>query len=348
MSPRARSLIAASSPRWILPLAALFVSIIIPAEARAGLALGDASKYNVFVFDDFYQSNSNAGGKVAVGGNANFTGGFSVATQIPGSNPVDDRVVTGGNLNWTGGATVFNNGVGNGLGNIRTGGTASIGGGVGYNQKNTGNLPFSFNAVEGLLKGNSAFWGNLAANGIVSSTPWGALKLSGTNPTLNVFNLDGPTQMSGLSTLTFEGIPAGATVLVNVLGNPGDLKDFSFDLGGADVSKILFNFVNATSLSVQNVSFMGSILAPYAAMTFHNGQINGNVIVNSLGTQSGRSNGSFNAMDGTKSLLFVGDLPDPSPTAAPEPGSLALAGVGGALLVFWRRKQSRSRMRASS
>ncbi|WP_420933898.1 collagen-binding domain-containing protein [Alteromonas sp. A081] len=53
---------------------------------------------------------------------------------------------------------------------------------------------------------------------------------------------------------------------------------------GLYTNNILFNFVDATDVTLHSVGVKGSVLAPYAQLNFYNGHIDGNVIANSLVT----------------------------------------------------------------
>ena len=57
---------------------------------------------------------------------------------------------------------------------------------------------------------------------------------------------------------------------------------------------MLFNFVDATSLSLNAIAFKGSILAPLADTVFYDGQIDGNFIVKSLSSPIGEFTGQIN------------------------------------------------------
>lgn len=53
---------------------------------------------------------------------------------------------------------------------------------------------------------------------------------------------------------------------------------------GLYTNNILFNFVDADFLTLHSVGVKGSVLAPYAELSFYNGHVDGNVIANSLVT----------------------------------------------------------------
>ena len=91
-------------------------------------------------------------------------------------------------------------------------------------------------------------------------------------------------------------------------------------------AQMLWNFVDLSQLSLNGLSWRGSILAPLATMHLANGNINGQVMVNTLYTSQG---GEYH------NHAFTGDLPVDEPTPAPsvpEPTDLALVGVASLLL----------------
>jgi choice-of-anchor A domain-containing protein len=53
---------------------------------------------------------------------------------------------------------------------------------------------------------------------------------------------------------------------------------------GLYTNNILFNFVDAKDLTLHSVGVKGSVLAPYAELSFYNGHVDGNVIANRLVT----------------------------------------------------------------
>lgn len=94
--------------------------------------------------------------------------------------------------------------------------------------------------------------------------------------------------------------------------------------GKTDKQRVLFNFYTATSLAISGISVKGSILAPNAAVTFGNGNVEGNLIAREL-TGSGEAH----------NFLFSGSLPEIS---IPEPSVLALAGASLVLAGTRRRR----------
>ena len=97
-------------------------------------------------------------------------------------------------------------------------------------------------------------------------------------------------------------------------------------LGSTDARHILFNYFEATQLSVAGVGISGTVLAPHAATTFNWAQIDGQLITNSL-----------NGTGEVHNQLFGGDLTAASGMMVPEPAAPLLGGLG--LLALLRRRR---------
>lgn len=332
---------------------ALAVSAL-PVRAEAIVTLAAiAGQYNVFVLGSMGTSGSpytsDSEGPMAVGGNL-FLQDFTVASSSANGGPalvvggnvtqtrgtINGAVFIGGNANFTtnaGGTTV--NGNLNVLGTLvsaptQVTGTTSTGAGAGP-------LPINFQTVGDDLKAASLA---LATAGYTSQGLPGTVvqngsqfTLTGTGAGINFFSMT-TAQLSQLGSGSFTiNLPAGATAIINVsgqtaqIGSPGN---FGFFYNGVAADHVLFNFFEATTLSMQ--SFDGSILAPLATVTFTNGQMNGALMagaVNSLTYQ----NGEFH------NVLFEGLLPTPPATTTqitpvPEPASLLMFGAAGLILLL--------------
>src|SRR5262249_46642536 len=129
------------------------------------------------------------------------------------------------------------------------------------------------------LTARSAAWAALAANGTSTDT-YGTLGLTGTDPSLDVFRIsaDALASANGLNL----SAPAGATVLVNVPGTTAQVQSFGMTVSGTDLRHLLFNSPEAPALTVAAINFQGSVLAPRAAVTFNNGNLEGTLVAQSL------------------------------------------------------------------
>lgn len=63
---------------------------------------------------------------------------------------------------------------------------------------------------------------------------------------------------------------------------------------GKFTNNILFNFVDATDITFHSVGIKGSVLAPYANVSFYNGQVDGNLIAKNLSSPDGEFTGQVN------------------------------------------------------
>jgi choice-of-anchor A domain-containing protein len=197
----------------------------------------------------------------------------------------------------------------------------------------TGHTPIAigvdFASAQNALTQESLYWATLPGSVPVAS--YGSITATGTNPTLNVFNLSGAV-LASANGLTICA-PAGSTVLLNITGTTDSLSNFQINLtGGVDDNHVLYNFYQATTITDNNVSIEGSLLAPYAAFTGNNSHINGTLIANSL-------SGQFEQHQD----LFQGDVP--STSNAPETGTVTMLITGVCLIAVGK---SRFRQRHDS
>lgn len=331
-----------------LALVGLLSSLAGVSVAHASL-LGTAGEYGEFILGNSTRWSVDAHGKVAVGGNADFTGGFAVATQQPTSttnlvvggtlnangSSVRGNIVTGGNSTYTQ-PTVHGNFSSNGSLTLGNGGT--VNGSVRYAASYSRNgttvsgsetggvttpLPVDF-AVEGAyLKALS-----LAQVNPLDPTPtfqWGQMFVTG-GAGANFYNLTGTDLASSTGGFVINA-PGGSTVVLNVSGSGFTIPNTGLTLnGGVALTDILWNFHEATALTIQG-SANGSFLAPLASISTTYGAFNGNLIAASLTGQIE----THTVINGNQTF-FDGDLR----SVVPEPASLGMllvATIGGAGLL---------------
>lgn len=145
---------------------------------------GLANEYNVFVFGNMTLSNTDAEGRVAVGGAAtlsNYGVGAGI-TPLPPAN-TDPSFVVGGAVNVSAGS--------NASGNTVISPTSTV---INYTMGNPNGAlitgtPINFSEAEQYLMCASVFWATLEPNG-VGEVVFGQLNLTGTDDTLNVFTFE--------------------------------------------------------------------------------------------------------------------------------------------------------------
>ncbi|MFJ2590436.1 choice-of-anchor A family protein [Streptomyces sp. NPDC087538] len=296
-------------------------------------AFGIAGKYGEFVLGDDVHT-PDAEGAVAVGGNADFRGGFSAANELTAAE-VDalpgraSLVVRGDLLNGSSVTAVMK-------------GNAVVGGKVsdralemhsGTFGKNAGLI--DFDAEFGKLRAYSAALAKEPATGGTEVELSGSkLTLEGGNTTRNIFKVTAD-QLEAAKDIYLK-VPAGSTTVVNVSGTTYDMAKAGttgfFLSGGQDYvlddklqsasdgkvrARLLWNFPEATTVTKSSqAAWPGSVLAPGTHLELGTGApVNGSVWVASLHGSGGAE---------THHFPFTGCLPETggtTPPATPTPGN---------------------------
>lgn len=111
------------------------------------------------------------------------------------------------------------------------------------------------------------------ANGGTVVRPWGEIELTGTHEMLNIFDVKG-SDLSAATKLSIN-VPAGSSALVNVDGGVVSFGPSGSHYVGATASKTVFNFFEATDLTIGSVSIDGQVVAPFANVDVRGGDIEG-------------------------------------------------------------------------
>ncbi|MHC3462145.1 choice-of-anchor A family protein [Streptomyces flavovirens] len=335
----ATAAIAALGGALVLGLTAVPAAQAAPATSADCTtdAFGIAGKYGEFVLGDDVHS-PDAEGAVAVGGNADFTGGFSVANELSAAEvdalPGRASLVVRGDLVNGGSATVVMKG------------DAVVGGAVKDRKVELHNGTFSrkadlidFEAEFAKLRSySSALAGESATSGTKVVLDGPKLTLEGSAGDRNVFSV--PVEQLEKAKEVFIKVPAGATTVVNVGGQGYDMaaagttgfflsggQDFVLDdklqsaSEGKVRAKLLWNFPDATKV-VKNsqAAWPGSVLAPKAHFELGTAApVNGSVWVASLHGSGGAE---------THHFPFTGCLPEVPGTETPSPGGTPSEGTG--------------------
>lgn len=267
-------------------------------------ALGSIGKPSAYYGSDFQ-------GIAGAGGDAFFSNFSLNSNNTPSSAAF--ALFTGGNVNLNSGS--FNNGgveAGGNIylnnasvkGNISSGGDLSGNSGQISGQvtlagkKNSGaNL-----VIHGALQQNQAytalfdhanasdyftkaskFWSELSSTATTSSQ-YGLISVHGLTSGRNIVNLS-LADINNSYGIALNG-PADAFVIFNIDGQPiagkDAMKALSLQLnGGISFDDILFNLVNAQTISLQGGNYT-SLLAPLTDVTFSSGLLTGNLIANNL------------------------------------------------------------------
>ena len=237
--------------------------------------LGIAAPYNLFVIKDAVQPSSDTEGKVAVGRNASFSN-YSVGDKLPPSGGTEDVLVVGRKLTFISGQ-VFN-------GNVVYGKYKNIpqinlctDGSIIKADDSTHPLPVDFAQAEIELNALSSLLSTKPVTGTTTLESNFNLILEGSEPILNVFEIDG-NDLSERTSLEIN-VPNGSVVLVNV-----NRTNVSWTGGvvvnGTAIGNVIYNFYQAKKLKITGIDVQGTILAPKASVNFAFGVIHGQMLCN--------------------------------------------------------------------
>jgi choice-of-anchor A domain-containing protein len=231
---------------------------------------------NVYVTIDAAPSGADTEGNMYVGGNLSATGSYTVGMKNAAG---CDRyaLVVGGNLSIPGGGTVHG-------GKATYAGTSASASAVSFTCGLSRGLPpgVDFAELKSTVENLSTGLSKLAPNCTVKTAAGNKIVLTGTDPKLNVCNIDS-TQLGNIDV----NFPKGSSVVVNVSGKMANWTGAAVCLNGQcddsdQATYVLWNFYEATDFAASGIAIEGSVLAPFATMDGGGGHIAGQVIVRYL------------------------------------------------------------------
>lgn len=251
----------------------------------------EIDKVNVIVFGNANPSGADSEGKMWVGGDASLSGYSVGSNDLGGSTTAcsETNLVVGGNLSGQVNAN---------KGKVAVYGSTS-GASVswsttpacGYDKSK----PVDFAALQAKFEGYSAALAQYdeidpSTVGTVKITN-GALVLVGSNTTLNVFNVTGD-QLKSINSFDLQ-VPKQSSVIINVsgttilMGNMGYKFPDGAGLCKADKNstwchRIVYNFYEATKITISGTGVQGSVIAPYATVDGGGGNIDGQLVCKNL------------------------------------------------------------------
>ncbi|WP_052723857.1 DUF5057 domain-containing protein [Paenibacillus wulumuqiensis] len=258
----------------------------IHSATRNIAALGNLKDYSVLILGDITMDRSgfSTAGRVAGAGNVNLPGGFSIGTELGDNAKGTPVLIAGKNLTVSSGSVY--------KGKAVYGDTISKPEYTDYTAVQ--GTPIDFDAMGTKLRSMSNDLAALPAKGSVTKS-YSTLTLTGTDPELNIFQVADSQLGDGTNSIVIDA-PASSHVLVNVSGSHVKISG-GLTVNGPTYQHILYNFNQASSLQLNNIGVLGSVLAPNAALNF-GGSIKGSLIGASMtGTGYGSSSIPFYDVD---------------------------------------------------
>jgi choice-of-anchor A domain-containing protein len=321
---------------YLIPIL-IILGCLAVQPTHAGSYLYGAAPYNVFLRNDFSLTGSDVIGAVAAGGTVK-VGSISIGSGAPSS--LTYSVVAGTDFIATSGGTLRGN-----LWDGKAGGISSsftVTGKV--TNGNGASSPLDFTGIFMQLNTLSDSLAAMASTrGDSCTNSYGTITCNATAAGLNIINIPAGNSAGGTGkTVTSYDLGVGhnygivinvadsaTAVVVNVGGKSDSLGGAGWKIQG-DSHKVIFNYSDATSLSLGSSAYAASVLAPDAAVTGSGGDFDGNLIAKSFT--------GFTEFHTTS--LFFADLPLPSDdTNTPEPATWILMPAGAGALWWFKRRR---------
>ncbi|BCO27760.1 hypothetical protein MIZ03_2649 [Rhodoferax lithotrophicus] len=310
--------------------------------------LGLSNGLNLLSFGSFTAPSSDVEGRVAIGGDASFSG-YSINTKGFGALYSGTGLVVGGNLSFSSGAIYGNTIVG---GNLSIGSGSSfenliVGGNLSANNNwisatsityagttsglNPYQNPAAVQVTPGSIQTGIDFAAERARTTNLTQTfdalsntgravnDWGTLALNANGASLAVFDLNS-SDING--NMRLDNLAANTTVVINVHGQSVNFGAHGYD--NFANGRVLFNLPEATQITFSG-GINASFLAPLASFNSSHGVINGQVIV-----------ANWSGPTQVNDVAFNGSI-----AAVPEPETYAMM-LAGLAAVGWAAKRRRS------
>ncbi len=256
-------------------------------------------------------------GKLAIGGDLTIKGG-GYATGLNSSFNGTPTMQVGGDMEANFGGQLF-------FGDLYVGGTLTNNSGT-FNAKNGSiftnmAIPFDFASAENDLNTKSFILGTASttANTSAQLNTSGELEFTGLATDLNVFNISA-SLLESANGIRFD-LPNSAHALINVTGtgsgNAINITGGQQFLQGTSETRILYNFVDAEEIFMQNLTWEGSILVTNATYRGRNGEFHGQLIAQELLEFDNSNTIQFH------NFLFE-DFANPIPGVVPEPQTIGI------------------------
>ena len=191
-------------------------------------------------------------------------------------------------------------------------------------------------AVVSGFQSDSLAMAALAERGVVSKvSEFGTTTLIGNDTELNIFTISSTDWVAGHTRVV--NVPAGAEVLINILGSSISYTGGTFEVQGTDRGNVVYNYPEATTFASASTLHEGAILAPFTTTVNLNGGA-----MNGLGVFGG----SVSQINGWEfhNFTFTGI------TSLPEPSTF-VSGFGVLVALGWccqRRNQGSRRDQSPS
>lgn len=279
---------------WLLSFTLIFsfIQISTPAFSQCSAAVAltvpnsffgpgfvGNGNFNSIIFGNLNALGGDTEGRLAVGGNFNAPGSYSVGSAPDGrsTTPNTDNLIVNGNFTNSNNWGMIGNFIYNTLNAGSQLPTHAAGTGV-----NTGGVTgrLSFTNLKTYYTNLSATLDAKTTTGTVVYNDYGnyvEILLKGTDAATNVFSLTIPD--GKIFDLKFQNIPVTSEVLINVTNKIVGINGGSIPTGATYRAKTLFNFPKATSISLASFALEGAVLAPIANLTGSGGNINGQTII---------------------------------------------------------------------